>query len=75
MALLKPRTGIQRTIAERIEDHMRAVAQLFPDGKLTLVVRSPSLEGAVIFTNDEAHDVIAAIQSHGVKRASTVITH
>lgn len=74
MAVFKPKQ-LQRTIAEHIEDHMRAIAQLFPDAKLTLVVRDASLEGAVIFTNDEAHDVIAAIQSHGLKRPSTVVTH
>lgn len=75
MALLKARKVIQRTVAEIIEEHMRAIKQQFPDGKLTLIVRSATLEGAIIFTNDDASEAIKAIQSHGQKRATTVVTH
>ncbi len=52
---------LQPTIAEQIQHHMNKICQLFDMPKITLVVRSASLEGDVIFTNDDPENSIAAI--------------
>lgn len=74
MGLFKPRKVIQRTVASEIDTHMRAIKQLFAGGKLTLVVRSPSLEGPLVFTNDTPEDAIAAIQSMSTRPNQVVVS-
>ena len=73
MALFKPRKVIQRTVAEEIDQRMREIKQLFPEAKMTLVIRSPSLEGPLIFTNDQPEDAIAAIQSMSTRPNAVVV--
>lgn len=63
MALFKPRKTVTGTIAGVIDDHMRAVRELFRgDTKLTLVVRSEDFKGSIVFTNDEPDAAIGAIR-------------
>lgn len=52
---------LQQTVAEQIQHHMNKICELFDRPKITLVVRSASLEGDIIFTNDNPDDTIAAI--------------
>ncbi len=52
---------LQPTVAEQIQHYMGRIAELFDRPKITLVVRSASLEGDIIFTNDDPDDTIEAI--------------
>ncbi len=56
-----PIIHLQPTVAEQIKHYMGKICELFDRPKITLVVRSASLEGDIIFTNDAPEDSIAAI--------------
>lgn len=65
----KPRKIIRasaapQSIGEQLQHHMRVIAELFDRPKLTLVIRTRSLEGDLIVTNDEAQEAITAIKKH-----------
>jgi ribosomal protein L31E len=52
------------SVGEQIRHHMSAIAELFDKPKLTLVIRSRSLEGDLIVSNDEANEAIIAIKKY-----------
>jgi hypothetical protein len=63
----KPRKIIRassapESIGEQLQHYMSAIAALFDSPKLTLVIRSRSLEGDLIVSNDEAAEAIIAIK-------------
>ncbi len=62
MGLYKPRAVVQTTIAERLQQLMRGVLELFPGAKLTLVIRTDRLEDPLVITNDQQDEVIKAIR-------------
>lgn len=49
--------------AEAIKYHLGQIAELFDRPKLTLVVRSPTVEGDLICGNDDIGIAIAALQA------------
>jgi hypothetical protein len=51
-------------VGEQLRHHMGAVAELFDEPKLTLVIRSRSLDGDLIVTNDEPDEAITAIKKY-----------
>jgi len=62
MALFKPRSAVQRTIAEHLRDHMRGINELFPAGaKLTLIIRTEALEQPLILSNDDQAEAVKAM--------------
>jgi len=62
MGLFKPRSALQRTIAEHLQDNMREIKELFPGAKLTLIIRTDALEKPVILSNDEQAEAIKAMR-------------
>jgi hypothetical protein len=51
-----------QTVAERMRHHMAEIARLFDDPKMTLVVRSPTLDMPLVMTNDQPEETIEAIR-------------
>lgn len=50
------------TVAEKIKHHMAEIARLFDDPKVTLVIRSATLDMPLVVTNDQPEETIAAIR-------------
>jgi hypothetical protein len=50
------------TVAEMMQHHMSEIAKLFDEPKLTLVVRSATLDMPLVVTNDQPEPTIAAIR-------------
>jgi hypothetical protein len=51
-----------QTVAEQMQHHMGEIAKLFDDPKMTLVVRSATLDMPLVVTNDQPEETIAAIR-------------
>lgn len=51
-----------QTVAELMQHHMGEIARLFDSPKLTLVVRSATLDMPLVVTNDQPEETIAAIR-------------
>ena len=70
MAISIPKPKITRasaapqSVAELLRHHMGLVAELFDHPKMTLVIRSPTLDGDLIVTNDDANEAIKAIKKY-----------
>lgn len=54
--------SIPQTVAEQLQHHMSAIAKLFDRPKLTLVIRSATLDMPLVVTNDQPEETIAAIR-------------
>lgn len=50
------------TVAELMQHHLGEIAKLFDEPRITLVVRSPTLEMPLVATNDQPEETIAAIR-------------
>jgi hypothetical protein len=59
-----------QSVAELIRHHLNEVADLFDSPKMTLVIRSSSMEGDLIFTNDAADEAIIAIKKFCTQNSS-----
>jgi hypothetical protein len=62
--IITPAAKTPQTVAERLRHHMALIAELFDNPKMTLVIRSATLEGDLIVTNDEAGEAITAIKKY-----------
>jgi hypothetical protein len=51
-----------RTVAELLQHHVGQIAELFDNPKVTLVIRSPTLDMPLVVTNDQPEETIAAIR-------------
>lgn len=51
-----------QTVAEQLQHHMGAIAKLFDSPKMTLVIRSATLDMPLVVTNDQPEETIAAIR-------------
>jgi hypothetical protein len=51
-----------QTVAELLTHHVGEIAQLFDSPKVTLVVRSATLDMPLVVTNDQPEETIAAIR-------------
>jgi hypothetical protein len=60
--IVRPASSTPQSVAEKIRHHLHEIADLFDEPKLTLVVRTVSLEGDLIVGNDDAHEAITAIK-------------
>lgn len=49
-------------IAEQMQHHMHEMAKLFDSPKMTLVIRSSTLDMPLVMTNDQPEEAIAAIK-------------
>ena len=62
-----------QTVAEKIQHHVGQIAELFDKPKVTLVIRSATLDMPLVVTNDEPEVTIDAIrQMVTVMQAPTV---
>ena len=50
------------TVAEKIQHHVGLIAELFDSPKVTLVIRSPTLDMPLVVTNDQPEETIEAIR-------------
>ena len=62
--LIRPAAKTPQTVKELLCHYMSLIAELFDNPKMTLVIRSPTLEGDLIATNDEAAEAITAIKKY-----------
>jgi hypothetical protein len=51
-----------QTVAEKIQHHMGLIAELFDQPKMTLVIRSATLDMPLVVTNDQPEPTIEAIR-------------
>lgn len=51
-----------QTVAEKLQWHAAEIAALFDAPKLTIVVRSATLDMPLVVTNDQPEETIAAIR-------------
>jgi hypothetical protein len=70
---IKRAGAMPQSVAEKIRHHMNEVANLFDDSKMTFVIRSSSLEGDLIFTNDNANEAIGAIKKFCTQSSSQTL--
>lgn len=50
------------TVAEKLQHHASEIARMFDDPKLTIVIRSATLDMPLVVTNDQPEETIAAIR-------------
>lgn len=62
--VIRPAAATPHSVGELLRHHMGLIAELFDAPKMTLVIRSPTLDGDLIITNDEAADAITAIKKY-----------
>jgi hypothetical protein len=70
---IKRAGAMPQSVAEKIRHHMNEVANLFDSPKITLVIRSSSLEGDLILTNDAADEAIIAIKKFCTQNSSQAL--
>jgi hypothetical protein len=51
-----------QTVAELLQHHAAEIARLFDSPKLTIVIRSTTLDMPLVVTNDQPEETIAAIR-------------
>ena len=51
-----------RTVSELLQHHVGQIAELFDSPKITLVIRSPTLDMPLVVTNDQPEETIEAIR-------------
>ncbi len=51
-----------KTVAELLQHHVGEISNLFDSPKITLVIRSPTLDMPLVVTNDHPEETIAAIR-------------
>lgn len=62
-----------QTVAELLRHHMTEIAGLFDDPKMTLVVRSATLDMPLVVTNDEPEPTIEAIRKMATVMAAPTV--
>lgn len=51
-----------QTVAEQLQHHMVEISKLFDSPRMTLVIRSQTLDMPLVVTNDQPEETIAAIR-------------
>lgn len=70
----KKKDVVQTTVAEHVDGHMRAIKAAFADGShLTLVVRDPTMQTPIIFTNDNPEAIIDAVRQMGPGKSGLIL--
>lgn len=59
--IIRPAAATPRAAAEGVKHHLGEIAKLFDGAKVTLVIRSPAIDGDIIVGNDDFDLAVAAI--------------